>query len=136
MEFHTNFRFNDGKCREAMNFYKECFGGELTFKTIAETPMASEVSAEVRDRIIESRLKIGDFEINGSDMFMDKAVVGDNFNVQVKLDGKEEFDSLFEKLSSGGEVFMGPEKMSWGTIEAMVTDRYGIEWGLSVPDLI
>jgi PhnB protein len=31
----------NGKCREAMTFYKECFGGELTFQTFEGSPMES-----------------------------------------------------------------------------------------------
>jgi PhnB protein len=29
----------DGKCKEAMTFYKECLGGELEFQTIGDSPM-------------------------------------------------------------------------------------------------
>jgi PhnB protein len=117
-----------------MNFYKDCFGGELTFQTGAESPMANDIPPGGQDKIMEARLKIGDFEINGSDMFMDKATVGDNFHIRVKIDDKERFDALFDKLASGGEVFMKPEAVAWGGFEGMVTDRYGIEWGLTTPD--
>ena len=36
--------FNN-QCREAMNFYKECLGGELFFQTVGELPaMAAKMS--------------------------------------------------------------------------------------------
>ncbi|OHA24406.1 MAG: hypothetical protein A3D50_00110 [Candidatus Taylorbacteria bacterium RIFCSPHIGHO2_02_FULL_44_12] len=130
MELRTYLRFNDGRCREAMNFYKECFGGELTFQTAGESPMANEIPPESHDKIMESCLKIGRFEIYGSDMFRDKATVGDNFSMRVKVDSEKELNSLFGKLALGGEIFMKPEKMSWGEIHGMVTDKYGIEWGV------
>lgn len=131
MELRTFLRFNDGKCREAMNFYKECFGGELTFQTGGESPMAKDIAPEFQDRIMESTLKTGGFEIHGSDMFRDKTTVGDNFNMQLKVVNEAELNSLFDKLAQGGEIFMKPEKMPWGETFAMVTDKYGIEWGLT-----
>lgn len=133
MELRTHIRFNDGKCREAMNFYKECFGGELTFQTGGESPMAGDIPPEFQSRIMEAVLKIGRFEMYGSDMFRDKAIIGDNFSMRLKVDSEEELDSLFKKLSEGGEIFMKPEKMPWGEVHGMVTDKYGIEWGLVAP---
>ena len=42
-------RFNDGKCKEAMNFYKAIFGGTVEMMTIGESPMAQEMPAEKRN---------------------------------------------------------------------------------------
>ena len=36
---NTYIGFN-GACREAMNFYKDCLGGDLFIQTIGESPMA------------------------------------------------------------------------------------------------
>ena len=32
-----------GNCREAMNFYVTCLGGELVFQTIGESPLANKM---------------------------------------------------------------------------------------------
>src|SRR4051812_26888477 len=118
MELRTHLRFNDDKCREAMNFYKDCFGGELTFQTAGESPMAKEMAPETHDKIMESKLKTDQFEIYASDMMRDRATVGDNFCMSIKANSEEQLNSLFNKLSTGGEVFMKPEKMSWGEVFA------------------
>jgi PhnB protein len=125
-------RFNDGKCREAMNFYKECFGGELTFQTIGESPMAKEVDESKQDLIMHAELKVNDFfSFTASDMMRDKAVVGDNVGVTLNCDSEAEIKEHFEKLSAGGEVFMPLEDMFWGALFGVVTDKYGIEWMLN-----
>lgn len=124
-------KFNDGKCREAMNFYKDIFGGELEFMTIGESPMAKEVSSEKQGLIMHSTLKKGDFMFIGSDMMRDRAVVGDNVGMSLDCDSAKELDTIFSKLSKGGDVFMKPEEQFWGGYFGMVTDKYGVEWMLN-----
>jgi len=126
-------KFNDKKCREAMNFYKECFGGELTFQTIGESPMAKEVSEDKQDNIMHAHLKIGSVDLFGSDMMRDKATIGDNVTLTINCESEEEIRSHFEKLSKGGEVFMPIEKAFWGALFGVVTDKYGFEWMLNYP---
>ncbi|KKW20560.1 MAG: Glyoxalase/bleomycin resistance protein/dioxygenase [Parcubacteria group bacterium GW2011_GWF2_50_9] len=53
--FTPYLRFNDEKCREAMNLYKKCFGGNLTLQTVGESPMASWKVANQINRLTGSR---------------------------------------------------------------------------------
>ncbi len=46
----------NGKCREAMTFYKECLGGEVTFMEVSTSPMAAELPAEMKDHIMHAQL--------------------------------------------------------------------------------
>ncbi len=124
-------RFNNGKCKEAMNFYKDCLGGELDFMTAGESPMAKDMPAEKHDLIMHSTLKKGDLVIIGSDMMRDKAVIGDNVGVALDCTSDEEIKTLFSKLSKGGDVFMPLDEMFWGGVFGLVTDKYGVEWMLN-----
>jgi hypothetical protein len=36
----------NGDCKEAMEFYKNCFGGKLDVMTISQSPMAAQYSAD------------------------------------------------------------------------------------------
>ncbi|MEK7575234.1 MAG: VOC family protein [Patescibacteria group bacterium] len=121
-------RFNDGKCREAMTFYKDCLGGELTFQTIGESPMAKEMPVEKGGLIMHAGLKSGTIEFFASDMMQDKAVVGDNMAMALNTTDEKEARKVFADLSRGGEVFMPLEKAFWGALFGVVTDKYGIEW--------
>jgi PhnB protein len=128
MHINPYLRFNDSKCREAMTFYKECLGGELTLQTVGESPMASGMAPETHGKIMHADLKSGTLELFGSDMMRDKAVMGDNIAVSINCDKEEEAKTVFAKLSQGGEVFMPLEKAFWGALFGIVTDKYGIEW--------
>ena len=43
-----------GNCREAMNFYKDSLGGELTLQTISESPLADKMPAQMKDCILHA----------------------------------------------------------------------------------
>ncbi len=124
-------RFNDDKCREAMNFYKDCLGGELEFMTAKGTPMEKDMPADKLDAIMHSTLTKDDWVLIGSDMMQDRAVAGDNVGVSLECESEEEIKTVFEKLSEGGEVFMPLEDQFWGALFGVVTDKYGIEWMLN-----
>ena len=123
-------RFNDGKCREAMEFYKKCFGGTVSFMTLGESPMAKD-SPGKENLIMHAELNSKDIVFFGSDMMRDKAIVGDNVGMALNCKSEEEIKDLFSKLSEGGEVFMPLEEAFWGATFGMVTDKYGIEWMLN-----
>ena len=127
-----HLRFDDKKTREALNFYKDCFGGgEMTFQISAETPMAKDMSADMQDSIMHATFKHGEIEFTASDMMRDKAVIGDNVVMALNCNSEEELRNIFSKLEKGGSVFMAPEKAFWGAIFGMVTDKYGVEWMLN-----
>ena len=50
----TPYLFFDGKCRDAMNFYKECFGGDLHMQAVGETPAVEQMPAETRQKIMHA----------------------------------------------------------------------------------
>lgn len=129
-------KFNDKKCTEAMNFYKDCLGGELSFMTVKGSPMEKDMPADKHDLIMHSTLKNGDWVLSGSDMMRDKAVIGDNVGVSLDCESEEEINTIFNKLSVGGEVFMAVQDVFWGGVFGMVTDKYGVEWMLNCPKII
>ncbi len=124
-------RFNDGKCREAMNFYQKCLGGELFFMTVKESPMSKDMSADKQGLIMHSSLTNGGWVLIGSDMMRDRAVVGDGVGISLDCESDAEIKTIFKKLSDGGEVFMPLEDAFWGAVFGVVTDKYGIEWMLN-----
>src|SRR3989344_8437438 len=98
-QLNPYLRFNNEKRREAMTFYKECIGGELTFQTVGESPMAKEMPKETHNRIMHAELKKGEVQFSASDMMRDKAVVGDNIALSLNCESEQETKKLFEALS-------------------------------------
>lgn len=121
-------RLNDGKCREAMEFYKSCLGGEVSYMTLGESPMVKDFPKEKHDLIMHSVLTSGKMTFSASDMMRDKAVIGDNVGMTLECTSQDEIDDLFSKFSKGGEIFMKPREEFWGGVFGLLTDKYGVEW--------
>lgn len=123
---YLNFGNN---CREAMNFYKECLGGELTLQKVSESPeMAAQMPPQMKDSILHSQLKCDDVVIMGSDMSREKRVEGNTVHLCINCNTEDELDSFFTKLSAGGEVTDPLADMPWGGKYGALTDKYGKHW--------
>lgn len=58
-ELNPYLNFNNN-CREAMMFYKEYLGGELSLQTVGGSPeMAAQMPPEMKDKILHSSLMSG-----------------------------------------------------------------------------
>ncbi len=60
MLYCTPFLLFDGNCAEAMTFYHQCLGGELTLTKLADTPMKDQFPPEKHNRLINAHLKSGE----------------------------------------------------------------------------
>ena len=124
----------DGTTTEAMNFYKECLGGEVEFMTLGESPMADQVPDNMPtatpDKIMHSTLKTGNWTLMASDMMDPTSFTkGDTVSVCLVCESKEEIEDIYQKLSEGGDIFMKLEQQPFGWF-AMFTDKFGTEWML------
>jgi uncharacterized glyoxalase superfamily protein PhnB/uncharacterized protein YndB with AHSA1/START domain len=122
----------NGNCREAMNFYKETFGGSLSLMPVKETPMAAQCPTGMQDQIMHSSLNNGSFMLMASDMIMGgNYQPGNNFSLTVNCSSEEQTHLLFDKLAEGGQVFQPLQKQFWGALFGMVTDKFGTRWMLN-----
>lgn len=119
----------DNNCREAMNFYKDCLGGELTLQTVGEMPaMAAPMPPQMKDNILHSTLTSGDIVIMASDLNREKQIEGNTVHLCVNCNSENELNSFFSKLSAGGKVTEPLADMPWGGIYGSLTDQYGKHW--------
>ena len=121
-----------GNCREAMNFYRDCFGGEIThMQTFEEAHM--QVDDQVKNHIVHAEMRAGDILLMASDGGMTGFVsqVGNNVNLNVNLTDPAEQDKIFAALAVGGKVTMPLQDTFWGARYGMLTDRFGVNWMLN-----
>jgi len=128
------YLFFKGNCREAMEFYKSVFGGELNISTVSEVPEGEPTMPGAKPNdVIHARLKDGLATIMGCDSpnASDKMA-----KVSLSLGGTEEktLREIFDKLSEGGEVNMPLKKMFWGDIFGSLVDKYGVDWMMNIGD--
>lgn len=119
----------NGRCREAMNFYKDCLGGDLTIQTVAETPAAHQCPASMQDNVMHSALAKDGLLLMATDMVdRDGFTVGNNIALALNCSSEEEINTFFEKLAEGGRVNEPLKTQFWGGIFGVITDKFGIKW--------
>jgi PhnB protein len=121
-----------GNCREAMNFYKECLGGELTLQAIGESPLADKMPPQMKDCILHATLTKGSLVLMGSDMVSEKGLIkGNSVSMAINCSSDEEIRTVYEKLSAGGNKDHALEETFWGATFGDLTDKYGNHWLLN-----
>ena len=128
---NTYLTFN-GNCRQAMEFYKECLGGELTLQTVGESPMANKMPAQMKDSILHSTLTNNGLIIMASDMVSGNGLIkGNAVSLCLNCSSEEEIKTCYEKLVEGGTADHTLENTFFGGVLGDLTDKYGNHWLLT-----
>jgi len=115
-------------CKEAMQFYQGCLGGELTMTKVGDSPAKDRMPAQMRDRIMHSQLTNGNIVLMGSDNLGQEGYKhGNTISLCLICESKEEIETLFLKLSVGGRVKHPLKEEFFGTYGDL-TDKYGFGW--------
>ena len=121
------------QAREAMEFYRDVFGGELTVSTFSEYPGMTDNPAE-SDLVMHAQLTTPDgFVLMGSDTPSSMPYAPPaGIAVSVSGDDEASLQGYWDKLADGGSVTMPFETPPWGGRFGMLTDRFGVDWMLNV----
>lgn len=135
VSIYLNFPRNT---EEAFNFYKSVFGGEFTgdgiwrMSHIPPQEGMPPITEEDKNLIMHIELALpGGIILMGSDApdSMGRHLnFGNNIQISLEPDTKEETKRLFEALSTGGTITMPLNDMFWGSYYGACTDRYGVNW--------
>lgn len=121
-----------GNAREAMEFYKNVFGGKLEMSTFKEMNLSQNPNDD--DKIMHSMLQADNgMTFMASDTPEGMAYsVGTNVSISLSGDNEAELKEYFEKLSAGGTVTMPLDKAPWGDTFGMLTDKFGVQWMVNI----
>lgn len=119
----------DGTCKQAMQFYHACFGGELTLSAVKDTHMKAMFPPEMHDRIIHANLKAPGISLSASDWMLpsEQPVRGNTVCLYINGGTVEETETVFGKLSDGADITDPLTKQAFGVYGAL-NDQFGIRW--------
>jgi PhnB protein len=125
----TPYLLFDGNCKQAMEFYQTCLGGDLALMKVKDSPVQGAMPASQQEKIINARLRSGTMEISASDWLRPESERNRGNTVCLYLSGGTlaELRTLFERLSEGGEVTDPLKEMFFGAYGAL-NDRFGVRW--------
>lgn len=121
--------FFKGNCQEAMEFYKDIFGGELFMQKYDEVPGYNDET--MKGKLMHAELKSGSIYIMASDM-PGEGEEGNKISLSLVSEDEAVLRGYFEKLSAGGSVGSALKKESWGDIYGNLTDKFGISWMVNI----
>jgi PhnB protein len=121
----------DGTARQAMEFYRDVFGGELVLSTFGEFGAADQPGA---DKIMHAQLETSDgFTLMASDTPPGTDYrPGSTMSISLSGDDGDRLRRFWERLSDGGTITMPLEKQVWGDEFGSCTDQYGISWLVNI----
>jgi len=118
-----------GQCEAAFKFYEQCLGGKIMgMHTYGQTPMADQVPAAWRNKIIHASLMVGDKVLMGGDPPPEHYEQPRGFSVSLSFDNPAEAERVFHAMSQNGTVRMPIQETFWASRFGMFVDQFGIPW--------
>jgi len=130
------YLFFNGRCEEAIDFYKKGLGAEVTmltrFKDSPEPHQPGMLPPGSENKIMHVSFRIGDTTVMASDGRCTGQTDFQGFALSVAVPNEAEAERKFNALAQGGEVQMPLTKTFWSPRFGMVADRFGVSWMISV----
>jgi PhnB protein len=133
------YLFFNGRCEEAMNFYKKALGGEIEmimrWKDNPDMPSDGCAPGMKIDpeQIMHASLKLGDAILMASDGMPQEKSGFQGFSVSLTARTDAECDRWFNALAEGGQVQMPLGKTFFAQRFGAVADKFGVSWMIIVP---
>jgi PhnB protein len=126
------YLFFDGRCEEALEFYRRALGAEVTmfmrFKDAPEPPPPDKVAPGSENKVMHSSFRVGEAEVMASDGMCHGKPSFQGFSLSLLVSDEAEANRLFAALADGGQVEMPLAKTFFSPRFGMVADRFGVSW--------
>ena len=122
---YLNFQDN---AREAMEFYRDVFGGELNVMSFGD------MGGEPADGVMHAQLETpAGFTLMASDAPPGETVApGGSMHISLSGDDADALTGWFRALAEDGVVVDDLKAQVWGDTFGMLVDRFGINWLVNI----
>ena len=123
------YLFFDGRCEEAVEFYRVALGAETVMLTrFKDGPDHSMVPPDAEDKVMHASFRIGATTVLASDGRCLGRPNFQGFSLSLTARDADEAERLFAALADGGQVQMPLTKTFFSPRFGMVADRFGVSW--------
>ncbi len=126
------YLFFDGRCEEALEFYRRALGAEVTmlmrYRESPETGTERAIPPSVGDKVMHASLRIGDTTVLASDGRCEGRPSFQGFSLSLTARDDAEAERLFTALTDGGQVQIPLARTFFASRFGMVADRFGVSW--------
>jgi PhnB protein len=123
------YLFFDGRCEEALAFYKSALGAEVTMlMRFKDSPEPAGCPDGAGDKVMHASFQIGEATVMASDGRCQGRPSFAGFALSLDVPDETEAERLFDALAEGGQVQMPLAKTFFSPRFGMVADRFGVSW--------
>ncbi|XHS79414.1 VOC family protein [Burkholderiaceae bacterium UC74_6] len=130
------YLFFDGRCEEAIEFYKSSLGAEVQMimrnSDSPAPPPEGMLPPGSENKIMHSSLLIKGALIMMSDGHCSGKTEFKGFSISLDCDTQDEAHKFFDGLAAGGRVNMPLSQTFWAPLFGMVEDKFGVNWMVGV----
>jgi PhnB protein len=129
IEPYINF---DGRCEEAIEFYKKALGAEVTMlmrvKDSPEPPPPGTQAPGSENKVMHASLRIGGSNIMASDGYCKGQPNFSGITLSLSAPDEATAGRAFNALSEGGKIHMPLAKTFFSPSFGMLADKFGVPW--------
>jgi len=123
------YLFFDGKCEEALEFYKSAIGAKVDMMMrFKESPEPAQAPANAGDKIMHAAFHVGETQVLASDGHCAGKPSFQGFGLALNAKNDAEAEKLFGAVGKGGQVLQPLTKTFFASKFGMVADKFGIMW--------
>ena len=126
------YLFFDGRCEEAIEFYRAKLGAEVVmlmrFKDAPEPHQPGMIPPGGENKVMHANFRVGDTAVLASDGRCQGKPSFQGFALSLTVSTDADAERLFVALGDGGQVQMPLAKTFFSSRFGMVADRFGVSW--------
>ena len=130
------YLFFEGRCEEALDFYKKTLGAEIIMAMrMNESPEPhppGALPAGSEQKIMHASFRIGDTTLLASDGRCSGTADFQGFSLALEVANDAEAERVFTALADGGTVRQPLIQTFFSSRFGMVADRFGVPWMIVV----
>ena len=125
----TPYLFLDGRCEDAIEFYKKALGAEVSMMMrFKESPDKAMCTPGDDNKIMHACIKIAGAPVMLSDGRNEGKTKFEGFSLSLDPKTEAEAKKMFTALSEGGQVQMPLAETFFAKSFGMVADKFGVGW--------
>ena len=127
------YLFFNGRCEEALEFYRKALGAEVTtLMRYKESPDPAMCPPGAGEKVMHSNFHIGKNTLMASDGRCEGRPNFEGFSLTISVPNEGDAERFFAALADGGQVQMPLDKTFFSPRFGMVADRFGVSWMIMV----